>query len=338
MVGTTIFSDYLKALGVKHTGCFSDREFHRMPFKSLFGFSRLLTGYGIDNQAYRFTDKSQLSQIPTPFIAQKNDGEFVIVNSVTDNAVDYTLYHKRHSVTRQSFADHWTGVALIAYPSEKSEEPSYGRHHFFEIIDEAKTVLMVGCIAALFITGFIYQGLYSHFSTWALMAVDLAGIYITWMLILKTLKINNHSADKICGVLQEHGCDHVLEQKASSFFGIFSWSEVGITYFSVTTFITLAFPHTIPTLALINALCLPFTVWSIWYQKFRIKTWCTLCLTTQCLLWLQFFCYVGGGWWKETFPLSPWFWLMGCAYVAVLMAVNRLMTFIKHQNPSAPNS
>lgn len=119
-----------------------------------------------------------------------------------------------------------------------------------------------------------------------------------------------------------------LEQKASKFFGLFGWSEVGIAYFSVTTLIMLIFPQQIHYLALINGCCLPFTFWSIWYQKFRIKTWCTLCVTTQCLLWLQFFCYLLGGWWHDIFPLQPSLFAMGAAYLATLLGINRVMTFI----------
>ena len=164
-----------------------------------------------------------------------------------------------------------------------------------------------------------------------LAAVDFAGIFVTWLLLLKSLKVKSRSADRICGVLQEHGCDHVLEQKASTFFGIFSWSEVGITYFSLSTLLLFLFPSQIHNLALINGCCLPFTVWSIWYQKFRIKTWCTLCVTTQCLLWLQFFCYLAGGWWKDVFPIGLPFFMMVAAYGAVLMAVNKVVSFIKRK-------
>ena len=80
---------------------------------------------------------------------------------------------------------------------------------------------------------------------------------------------------------------------------------------------------------LLNGCCLPFTVWSIWYQKYRIKTWCTLCVTTQGLLWLQFFCYLFGGWWSDIFPLRLSLFMMVAAYGATLMAVNRVMNFIK---------
>lgn len=327
---STIFSDFLRALEVPHTAGYSDRRFRDMPFKSLFGFSRLLTAYGIDNCGMRFTDKSRLTEIPTPFIAQRTCG-FVIVTDTTDRGVDYLYNHKPGHMSLDDFTSQWTGVALLAYPDTGSREPDYARHCFFSIASRVKLWLLIACSLILAVAGVIYGDLYRHLSTMLLLTVNLAGIGVTWLLILKSLKVSNRSADKICGILQEHGCDTVLEQKASKFFGLFGWSEVGITYFSISTIILLIYPQHIGQLALINGCCLPFTVWSIWYQRFRIHTWCTLCVTTQCLLWLQFFCYLLGGHWHGALQFTPALWIMGAAYIATLMAVNRVMTFIEQR-------
>nr|MDE7115580.1 vitamin K epoxide reductase family protein [Muribaculaceae bacterium] len=238
------------------------------------------------------------------------------------------------SMSLADFEKDATGVVLLAKAGKESREPDYTRHLFFESVSKGKTLLLVLSVVFLFAAGFAMSGLWRQLSSVLLTVVDIAGIAVTWLLILKTLKIKSKSADRICGVLQEHGCDHVLEQKASTFFGIFSWSEVGITYFTVSTLILILFPGEIHNLALINGCCLPFTVWSIWYQKFRIRTWCTLCVTTQCLLWLQFFCYFFGGWWKGIFPLRLPFFMIVAAYAAALLATNRLMNFIKNRNGS----
>lgn len=145
------------------------------------------------------------------------------------------------------------------------------------------------------------------------------------MLLQKTLKIKNRAADRVCGVLQEGGCDHVLELKASKFFGLFSWSEVGFTYFSVSMLGLLLNPGLLPDLAAINVCCLPFTVWSIWYQKFRAHHWCTLCVCVQATLWLLFLYYLGGGWLAESWPLNGNFFALGVTYIVVLLALNRIM-------------
>jgi len=64
-----ILSDYLGLLGVPYTDEYAADEMASMPFRTLFGLSKLLEKYGVDTRAYRVADKSQLSQLHVPFIA-----------------------------------------------------------------------------------------------------------------------------------------------------------------------------------------------------------------------------------------------------------------------------
>lgn len=329
----TLLSDFLKQLGVAHTESYSDKAFNTMSFKSLFGFSRLLDSYGVESEAVKLPDKKLYTELPRPYLAQVKSC-FVIVTDIRkeydgSETVDFLHFGQPKKWKLEDFERKATGVVLLAKATKDSREPEYAKHHFFDVVEKGKLWVLSLCALFLVVSGFVIDRFWSNLSTIFLILVNFAGIAVTWLLILKTLKIKSKSADRICGVLEEHGCDHVLEQKASTFFGIFSWSEVGITYFFISTLILFLFPGEIHYLALLNGCCLPFTVWSIWYQKYRIKTWCTLCVTTQGLLWLQFFCYLFGGWWSDIFPLRLSLFLMIAAYGATLMAVNRLMSFIK---------
>lgn len=342
MDGTTIFSDFLKALGVRHTGSYSDKRFHDMSFKSLFGFSRLLTDYGIPNETLSLSDKGVISDIPTPFIAQRSDG-FVIVSNISQDVsghpdkVDYKFYHKDYTSDYGSFVESMSGVILRAYPDDLSTEPEYDKHHFGQMVSDGKKWLLGLLTLFLAVVGFIYAGIGKHISLILLLATDIAGLCVTFMLMQKTLKVSSHTADKVCGILQTHGCDTVLSQKASTFFDIVSWSEVGMAYFAMSTIMLFAFPQSIHYLALINGCCLPFTVWSIWYQRFRIHAWCTLCVVTQTLLWLQFFCFFIGDWWTKIFPLRLELFVMIAAYGVLLLAINGLDNFIKARSNTPLN-
>ncbi|MCM1522814.1 MAG: vitamin K epoxide reductase family protein [Muribaculaceae bacterium] len=337
MEGTTIFSDFLKSLGVPHTGEYSDDRFHQMPFKSLFGFSRLLTEYGIPNEALNINDKNCVADIQVPFIAYRPDG-FVIVDDIRRDAdgkpaeVTYNFYHTLHTCGYDEFIDSITGTVLRAYPGESSSEPDYCKNHLKDLISQAKRWLLALLTLILAVAGFIHADIGRHNSLILLLATDIAGLYVTFLLMQKTVKVSSHTADKVCGILQVHGCDTVLAQKASTFFGIVSWSEVGMAYFAMSTIILFAFPDCIHYLALINGCCLPFTVWSIWYQRFRIHAWCTLCVVTQTLLWLQFFCFFLGDWWSHIFPLRIELFVMITAYGALLLLLNGLNNFIKSRS------
>lgn len=323
----TLFSDYLSELGVPHTQRYSDTRYCSMPFKSLFGLKKLLGEYGVDSDGYRLADKSELTKITPPFLAG-TPGGFVIVSGITsDGSVEYITEGVGESMLLADFMASWDGTVFQAYPAISSAEPDYKLHAREEFFERSKKWVLLGCVLFLLCYLFVSGGLYGQWSTVMLTLFDMVGLYLTYMLVQKSLKIENRSADRMCGVLQAGGCDSILETKASKFFGLFGWSEVGFAYFSVSLAALLMFPQWTCYLALCNACCLPFTIWSIWYQKFRAGVWCTLCVCVQCTLWLLFFCYFFGGWFKGVFPLRMPLFVLGATYMAVLLALNRIMPY-----------
>lgn len=320
----SLFSDFLAQLGVPHTVDYSDGRFAGMSFKSLFGLSKLLEEYGVPNEGVRISDKSEIRKLGVPFLAQTPEG-FVIVTAVGDDRVSYVTQGVAETVPYNAFVDAWTGVALLAYPDADAGEPDYRAHADIEMVKRSKVWVLWGCVAALFLYLFISNGIYRHVSTVILTLLNIAGLGATYLLLLKSQKVHSRFADRVCGVVEEGGCDDVLETKASSFFGIFSWSEVGFAYFSVSLLALLVFPDDINYLGAINICCLPFSFWSVWYQKTRAKAWCTLCLSVQAILWLSFACYLAGDWLHGIFPLRMPFFVTGVCYVTVLLALNRVL-------------
>lgn len=324
MPDNTIFTDLLGQLGVRFTPEYANRQFEAMSFKSLFGLSQLLKSYGVESEGLVLSDKSEIEKLTPPFIAQTSGG-LVIATSIGNGSIGYLSQGVEERMPLQEFEKAWTGTVFLAFPTERAGEPDYCAHREAMFFTKVRNVGLVVGLAALFCYLFVSNGIYRHVSTVLLTLLDLGGLYLTYLLVQKSLKIHNKAADNVCRVLQEGGCDSILETKASKFFGIFGWSEVGFTYFSVSLLCLLMFPEWICYLALCNACCLPFTVWSIWYQKFRAKVWCTLCVSVQTTLWLSFFCYLGGRWFDGVLPLRIEFFVLGVTYVTVLFLLNRIL-------------
>lgn len=328
----TLFSDFLRQLGVPHTTDYSDRQMRQMPFQTMFGLSKLLESYGIPCQGLKISDKTELPSLQPPFLADTPQG-FVIVTSIDGDKVGYLTQGQSEQMVLGDFEQAWNGVVLLAFPDKNSREPGYTAHRTAALIDTAKKYVMWACVAALFLYLFISNGLYRSWATIGISLIDMAGLVFSFMLVQKSLNIHNAAADAVCGVLEKGGCDSILELKVSSFFGIFKWSEVGFTYFSVSLLALLMFPEWIGYLALCNACCLPYTVWSIWYQRFRAHRWCTLCVSVQTSLWLLFFCYLGGGFFKLAWPLHIEFFVLVATYITVLLFINRLSPMITKTSP-----
>lgn len=332
MPAATIFSRFLNQLDVPHTQFWSDKQFRNMTFNSLYGFSHLLNEYGIKNEGVKFTDKKGLYGLTPPFLAQLNNGIFVIVTGINPvtGTVEYDSAGKEQKINLDDFIKSWNGFALLAFPDQASKEPEYMSHHITEIVSSLTKYVLAAAALVVFAYFFISRDVYAHISTVLLTIFNCLGLYFSFLLVQKSLNIHTAASDKVCGVLEQGGCDSIMRLKVSKLFGVFSWSEIGFGYFGVSLITLLLFPHMWPFLAICNVCCLPYTFWSIWYQKFKAKHWCTLCVAVQSTLWLLFFCYLGGGWFKNAFPLHVNFIILLATYVVAVLSLNMLLSTFKN--------
>lgn len=336
----SLFSRFLTSLGVPHTSSYSDAEFRRMTFKSLFGLSHLLKDYGIPNEAYRLHDKQEMLELAPPFLAQQRSGAFAIVEQTGKDAgcVVYDLKGDLRTSSASEFLKDCNGIVLLAYPESGSGEPGYASHAVRQVVERLSGYLLMAFAIAVAAYFFIERGVWRSPSMILALVFDCVGLWLSFMLLQKSLGIHTAASEKVCGVLERGGCDAIAASSASKLFGVFSWSEVGFGYFGVSLATLLLFPHLWPALAACNILCLPYTVWSVTYQKFVARHWCTLCVGVQAVLWCLFFCYLFGGETARIFPLHlDLFVLMG-VYVAAVLSLNALLRILKNIPCNEKNS
>lgn len=328
----------LTDLGVPHTEHYTADALRNMSFRSLYGLCKLLESYGIATEAYRMdpSDRDDLIRITPPFIAQCSDG-LTLITDIDPNSVTVASNSDDQKMSIDKFLSKWSGTVLLAFPSPTSKEPEYSKHARLSALMKAKK--WVTAICYLFILAYlVVTDRFAH-STWDifLLCIDGVGLWMSYMLVQKSLKIHSATADHVCGVLQAGGCDHIIESKASTFMGLFRWSDVGLAYFSVSLLALILFPESIAGLALCNICCLPFTVWSIWYQHWRAHHWCTLCVCVQASLWLLFAGYLFAG--AITFTVAALMQasVIAAAYIAVMLTVNAIVNLILRHTNEAPH-
>ena len=177
MSRSSIFYIFLKSLGVPCTQAYSDRRFDTMPFKSLFGFSRLLGEYNIPSDALSFDDRLALTRLPLPCLVQKK-GKPVVIHNICGGKVKYECVDSSHMEDLDQFEKDWSGIALVAYPQENSAEPDYRKHRLLEIAGRCKMWIFLFSVAFLVVYGVVTGGLYRHVYTILLVCLSLFGIYI----------------------------------------------------------------------------------------------------------------------------------------------------------------
>jgi len=298
------FISFLDLLKVKHTRSFSDQYFNEHPHKgNLYGLFKMLSDYGIRNAATRIEDKdNDIFNIECPFVARLG-GNFVVVYKVENGEtgkVHYLWNGEKLSVPVPKFNKAWSGVILLGEASPNSGEPDYNEHRKKDLLNIAQKSILA--LAGILLVGMAYISSISSFGEgWGrslspisplsfslLLFVNLFGIFICHLLVLKQLHIQSQYADKVCTLFSQSDCNNVLESDAAKLWGIFGWSEIGMGYFVANTIILLFLPQLIPWLVIINIFALPYSVWSVWYQKVKARQWCSLCLTVQVLLWTIF--------------------------------------------------
>ncbi len=321
-----IFTLFLDLLKVKHTKEFSKKYFEEHPHRNnLYGLYSMLTAYGIENAALRLEkNPAILIELEVPFLAYVGNG-FALIYHITPEKINYYWGEKDITVSMDEFLKLWSGIILIAETDEKSIEPNYRSNRKKELFHIGeKSMLFLAVIILLGIIGF-KEGFQQKIGLITSLIINAAGIYISYLLLLKQMHIHSNRADRICSLFLKQGdCNNILDTNAAKFLGIFSWSEIGLGYFITNIVIILCLPGLYSYLAIVNILALPYTVWSIWYQA-REKQWCVLCVIVQILLWLLFinnllFDFIG-----IPQPIITDILLSACLYVILIFALNLIV-------------
>ena len=325
-----IFRTFLKLLKVRHTKWYASKLFHEHPHKyDLFGLSVMLSSYRIENAGLRLDNKEEVVSLEVPFIAHLANN-FVIVCKITPQQVEYLWNGEKITVSNEEFMKIWSGIVLVAEADETSIEPEYRKHRKTEIINRLRNVVL-GVMGGVFVFYEIYGKSYSLGALLLLLA-SLTGIAIGIMLVQKQIHIQSKYGDKICSLFKQGNCNSVLESDAAKLFGIVGWSEIGLSYFLSNFFLVLAFPGLIPYLALLNIGSLPFSAWSIWYQKIKARQWCPLCLLALVLLWTTFVLTLSFGYLR--IPEIGWYelGLVAVIYITPLVIINKLIPVLAERN------
>lgn len=330
MNNRTLFSDYLEFINVPHTEQYSSERFIAYPPKlALIGIEDLLREYHVDVERTKANSDIDLSKLHLPFIAQLSDGHYVIVTNVDDNNVTYQSRSLK-VITKPlaDFKSKWTGASVVGVRRSESSETDFAQHRLANIAKYFERAFVILSIAVLVVYGFVNNRLYDSWATFILPFLYAFGIYICYLLVLKQSHVQSDVADSVCGIIQRKGCGTVLDTAASKLFGLFPWCEIGLAYFTVSEIAILLYPQCIGYLAVISVCCLPYTLWSVTYQKFKIHAWCTLCLTIQALMWIIFLVFLFGDKFVDILPLKMDAAILLMGYGCALFVFNWLIPII----------
>ncbi|WP_113653406.1 thioredoxin domain-containing protein [Pedobacter namyangjuensis] len=285
-----VLKHLLNALNVKISKSSREQGLQDHPsYPSLLAISDILTDWEIENQAYKI-EKNEYNpdDLFFPFIAHGNGngGQFMLVNRIVNGSVNYSD-HKgtNQSITEKDFLDFWSGIALHASTTEKSGDKNYKDNSVRDFFDKIRIPLLiaVGFTCLLF----VLISTSSNIGYTLLILTKIIGVSVSILLLIHSINANNPLIQNLCSLGNKNDCNAILKSDAAKVNSWLSWSEVGFFYFAGSTLSLLINPATLPFIAIINILALPYTIYSVSYQA-KNKNWCILCCTVQVLLVLEF--------------------------------------------------
>lgn len=291
-----IITTLLTLLEIHHTKSFVQETIKGTPFaNSLYGIGLILAKYNVQTDSLRFKSKRDISSDVTPCIILY-DGKFAIISNIDSSEISLIISgDKRVIISREKFENEWDGTALIPKATKYSKEPNYNKHRKEELKRRCSYYgLSLAMIAIIFVL--VTQNPYiASWVWWSILIINAIGVTLSILLLQKQLNIHNRISDRICGLTKDGDCDNVTHSTGSELFGLFKLSEIGFAFFATNILCLIIIPNAISILAIVSYLVLPFSLWSIWYQKFKAKSWCVLCLGVLTAMWLQasVYCFSG---------------------------------------------
>lgn len=261
---SNLFAVFLDALDVRYTRSFARKLYARHPHKyNMYGLSKMLADYHIPNQGVMLNDPAEVVTIESPFVAQFA-GDLYVVEKITDGEVHLFKSGMKTKVPVEKFKEGCTGAVLVAEPDEESAEPGLKENRRKELFGTVMRYGLVVALCAVVIYVCVVFKTYTDPGLLVALLINLAGVYVSYLLVLKQVHHNSQAADKICSMFNKKGdCNSVLESKAAKFLGVIGWSEAGLGYFTSNVAVVLFAPHLMPYLALLSTGALCYTAWSI---------------------------------------------------------------------------
>lgn len=327
---STLLYKYLCCLHVPHTRSGVTAVYDSVPDRnSLYGFAEMLEAYKITPRVMKLDPDDETSlTAAVPCLVQYSGG-FAILKSVDGDKVTVVDENGEKTVDRQDFFSHSQRVVLKGEPDASSAEPEYKTNLRTERTSAVKRVLMICGLVFLFLVALLETGVVV--GIWGALAllINLGGIYVTYLLMLKQLHVESRAADHLCSIIKKSHCDSPKLQAASTVLGMVTLAEIGMGFFIVNTLVLLLFPALLKSVAVLSAVGLLFSFWSVWYQRTQAKTWCTLCLITLTLMWLQAGVYLGWGIYCSGGLLSPSLVTVMAFYGVVILGLSYLAGVIE---------
>jgi len=218
-----------------------------------------------------------------------------LVYSINNDSVTYADSSiRKKSISTNLFLKKWSGVIIVIEPTEFSGETDYSEKRKDEIVRSSILPSVILVFTLTTILGIIINNpftLYSYgIKPILLLVTHIAGLTFSLLLFGKELNLRTKLTDKLCHIASNIDCDAITNSSVSKVFGLITWADIGVVFFSGGLLALFLFPigNSIGLLTLLSIAAIPYSIFSVLFQWLKLKKWCLLCLSVQLVLITEF--------------------------------------------------
>lgn len=284
-----VFRHLLKLLGVRVSLQDLNEYWQAHPdYLSMVFFADACDRYKIKYAALELSTE-EFGKNGFPFITHRVEegGQFVVVEDIKEDTKEITYYHpsKGHITTSsKDFLNGWSGSAFYALPTNQSGESDYFSKRAKELIRQTCyplfwIILFILVVSSLFVIRPVLTQTFTF-----LLGIKIIGLFVCINLLYHELIGKNRISQAVCNNSKYTSCDEVLQSPASQLWGV-SMSDLGFVYFSggITALLFSLFLNiqsaTLAVLLILTLCSIPYVLFSVYYQLFKIRKVCPFCMS-----------------------------------------------------------
>ncbi len=275
---TSTILKYLKHLKISFSSEYIEQLILGHPnYPSLLSVADTFDRLGIPHSVRRLSSE-ELAGLSFPYLLHfsRGHGELILIKGTEDFK------------SRVKELVHWSGIVIQAEPVRMILDEEHNKRYKEEKLKKSLQLIALTCLVTFLCWPFFMQPRIVYA---LILSGSFLGIVIGYFLIAKDVGTKYKLIENFCNTGKNSNCDTVLNSEDSRIIGDLKFSDAVLIYFLFQALLlsgSLIIQQTEQDVFLIltgiSLLTLPVVAYSIYYQYFRAKSWCRLCLLVDLIL------------------------------------------------------
>ena len=240
---------------------------------------------GMRSVALRGSVDELLADWPKPLLLVLGGGEeaglAVLVSADAEGVTLFDAEGRRRRLPIARLADVWSGVAVVFDREGYSPRPPEGRiRQKLQSVRLRRVCLYAFVVLATMLT---LRGILAYLPAWwglPVVLLSALGLALSVVAVLQSAGVESLVGRRLCHREDDEGCGRVLTSRYAHLFGGFGWGEVGVGYFLLPLCMAAVglSAQSLWILSIVWIFSALFIPYSLYIQRVRLRSWCTVCL------------------------------------------------------------